>query len=302
MPLADFHEVREALEGPNNGSSIVADALNTWDEIDRNYLSFDAPFQMEETWWSSMLGIQDGTRLDGTVGTRISVGLAIDILLIGATGGASLGRKFATKGMVELGEDAAQNAALKNIDDLSWEQMVARATCGANSFSADTPVATPYGLIAIATLVKEKIQEVFGYNEETGEVDVFTVTHYHVHDDPVTYDIIVDDDVTDNIPDELIETTPEHPFYVLGEWVDAEDLEVGMPLSTYEGIDLIHSGTVTSIKRIEETQTMYNLTVDTAHTFFVGEGEWLVHNTGGCPTLVRTRNAGTNLISEGFVA
>lgn len=32
---------------------------------------------------------------------------------------------------------------------------------------------------------------------------------------------------------------------------------------------------------------MYNLTVDTAHTSFVGEGEWLVHNTGGpgCGTL-----------------
>jgi 5-methylcytosine-specific restriction endonuclease McrA len=26
---------------------------------------------------------------------------------------------------------------------------------------------------------------------------------------------------------------------------------------------------------------MYNLTVDTAHTFFVGEGQWLVHNA--CP-------------------
>jgi hypothetical protein len=26
---------------------------------------------------------------------------------------------------------------------------------------------------------------------------------------------------------------------------------------------------------------MYNLTVDTAHTFFVGEGQWLVHNACG---------------------
>jgi hypothetical protein len=25
---------------------------------------------------------------------------------------------------------------------------------------------------------------------------------------------------------------------------------------------------------------MYNLSVDTAHTFFVGEGQWLVHNCG----------------------
>ena len=28
---------------------------------------------------------------------------------------------------------------------------------------------------------------------------------------------------------------------------------------------------------------MYNLTVDTAHTFFVGKGQWLVHNA--CPIL-----------------
>ena len=29
---------------------------------------------------------------------------------------------------------------------------------------------------------------------------------------------------------------------------------------------------------------MYNLTVDTAHTFFVGDGQWLVHN---CPDGIR---------------
>jgi hypothetical protein len=28
---------------------------------------------------------------------------------------------------------------------------------------------------------------------------------------------------------------------------------------------------------------MYNLTVETAHTFYVGEGQWLVHNTGCDP-------------------
>lgn len=27
---------------------------------------------------------------------------------------------------------------------------------------------------------------------------------------------------------------------------------------------------------------MYNLTVDTAHTFYVGEGQWLVHNADAC--------------------
>jgi hypothetical protein len=34
---------------------------------------------------------------------------------------------------------------------------------------------------------------------------------------------------------------------------------------------------------------MYNLTVDEAHTFFVGDGQWLVHN---CPSKARVQNLG----------
>jgi hypothetical protein len=44
-----------------------------------------------------------------------------------------------------------------------------------------------------------------------------------------------------------------------------------------------------------EVLEMYNLTVEQAHTFFVGEGQWLVHNTGdSCPpngVLVRWGNS-----------
>ena len=150
--------------------------------------------------------------------------------------------------------------------------------CKAHSFSESTPVATASGLLAIGTLEEQDVLQVYGYDEETDKVALFDITAFHVHDDPVTIDLTVDFDLTDDQPGELIETTPEHPFYVLGGWIDAEDLEVGMPLSTFEGTTLVHSSTVTSVERIEETQTMYNLTVDTAHTFFVGEGEWLVHN------------------------
>ena len=38
------------------------------------------------------------------------------------------------------------------------------------------------------------------------------------------------------------------------------------------------SGVISSVERIEQQQEMYNLTVDEAHTYFVGEGQWLVHN------------------------
>ncbi len=42
------------------------------------------------------------------------------------------------------------------------------------------------------------------------------------------------------------------------------------------------NGTVESIAVVVDPQPMYNLTVDEAHTFFVGDGDWLVHNSGGC--------------------
>lgn len=39
-------------------------------------------------------------------------------------------------------------------------------------------------------------------------------------------------------------------------------------------------GVVDSVGFSDGPATMYNLTVDEAHTFFVGQGAWLVHNAG----------------------
>ena len=38
------------------------------------------------------------------------------------------------------------------------------------------------------------------------------------------------------------------------------------------------TGEVESVEVAAVQQRMYNLTVDVAHTFFVGDGQWLVHN------------------------
>jgi hypothetical protein len=37
---------------------------------------------------------------------------------------------------------------------------------------------------------------------------------------------------------------------------------------------------VEAINTVTRTEQIWNLTVDVAHTFFVGVGEWLVHNAG----------------------
>jgi hypothetical protein len=87
------------------------------------------------------------------------------------------------------------------------------------------------------------------------------------HNDAVTERVVVDG--------EEIVTTPEHPFYTAeGGWTDAKDLEPGDHLRKADG----SYGVVETVTFEDSPRRMYNLTVGTAHTFFVGEGQWLVHN------------------------
>ncbi|MCC6497490.1 MAG: hypothetical protein IT193_14655, partial [Propionibacteriaceae bacterium] len=121
---------------------------------------------------------------------------------------------------------------------------------------------------------------VLAYDEETGETAYQLVTATWAHEDPVLVYVTVSG--------ERIETTPEHPFSVVGRgWVKASDLRPG---------DRIHrafggTGPVTSVTVARQPQVMYNLTVDAAHTFFVGDDAWLVHNTGGRGTALSGRQA-----------
>jgi len=68
----------------------------------------------------------------------------------------------------------------------------------------------------------------------------------------------------------------EHPFYTAEEeWVAAGDLESGDQILSLTG-DI---GVVESVTFDTRDQVMYNLTVDSVHTFAVGDGAWVVHNT-----------------------
>ena len=133
------------------------------------------------------------------------------------------------------------------------------------SFSADTPVATPDGPQAISTL--EEGDQVLAYNEATATTDSYTITAVLAHDDPVIIQLTLDD--------ERLETTPEHPFFTQERgWVAAGELQMGEHVVQLDGT----TGTITAIYAEQRTEVMYNLTVDVAHTFFVGDGQWLVHN------------------------
>ncbi len=134
------------------------------------------------------------------------------------------------------------------------------------SFSEDTLVMTEDGLSPISEI--DPGDNVLAYNEETGEIGYYPVTAVWEHLDPVVLTLTIDG--------ERIETTPEHPFYTTAdEWLPAADLQIGDEIRTSQWT----TSTVEAVGFNVGSQPMYNLTVDTAHTYFVGSEQWLVHNS-----------------------
>lgn len=138
-----------------------------------------------------------------------------------------------------------------------------RAFC---SFDAATPVLTLEGLEAISSL--EVGDYVLAYDEATDTIGYYPISAIWMHEDPLVLYLVIDG--------ELIETTPDHPFYTMdGEWVAAGELQPGDKIRQADG----SYGTVEAVQFVYQLQPMYNLTVADAHTFFVGDGRWLVHNS-----------------------
>jgi hypothetical protein len=139
------------------------------------------------------------------------------------------------------------------------------------SFSADTPISTQTGLVPISKVGSGDL--VLAYNESQGVTGYYTVTATFAHVDSPILILTIGSDV--------LETTPEHPFYVGSEWVSAGDLEVGDAVASA-------SGATNRVRRIQTMylpRVMYNLSVAKAHTYFVGSGEWLAHNA--CSRILR---------------
>jgi len=82
------------------------------------------------------------------------------------------------------------------------------------------------------------------------------------------------------VEDEEIETTPTHPFWVIGKgWVASGDMEVGDKVYLY-------SGEGREIKEIrfeylDSPIKVYNFEVEDWHTYFVSEQDVFVHNSCG---------------------
>jgi hypothetical protein len=220
--------------------------------------------------------------------------LAVIPFLGNAAKNAVKGKKYAemldlAKKYMKIGGEAFSNLRTK----------LGKWACG-NSFTPDTKVLTKAGLVAIASLAVGS--KVMAYNEQNRTEGEYTVTAVHVHEDLTIINLSVEtrDPKNDNTKLERIETTPGHPFRIVtfvdgkhrpkpeghedlsNVWVGAGDLKVGDTIKRSNG----QLGVVKAVEVKNDRQVVYNLTVEGAHTFFVGEGQWLVHNSG-CDDWVR---------------
>ena len=143
----------------------------------------------------------------------------------------------------------------------------AEDAAGGCSFTPDTQVATAAGSTAIASLrVGDTVQ---AYDPKTGETGPHTVSAVMAHTDPSVEHLKLDTG--------SIDTTPNHPFFTIDRgWVDAGSLVAREEVKTESG----GYATVLGFTVSATPSTMWDLTVEGAHSFFVGQGAVLVHNCG----------------------
>ncbi|MGH1429386.1 MAG: Ig-like domain-containing protein [Arenicella sp.] len=145
-----------------------------------------------------------------------------------------------------------------------------RRGCKPNSFDGETLVSTDRGLRPIKNI---KIgDKVWAYNEITGEKMLQEVVHLIFGEgEKQLIDITLENG-------EVITATDEHPFYVEGKWLDAEDLTRKNQLLSFDDQLLA----IANIESYSRQGSVYNLTVNNDHTYYVGNEKVLSHNAGGC--------------------
>lgn len=158
-----------------------------------------------------------------------------------------------------------------------------------NSFVAGTPVLMADG----STKPIEDVRvgdEVQATDPTTGETGPRAVTDLIVGTgEKELVQVTFDTDDTAGDKTDAVTATGGHPFWVSdkGVWRDAKDLVPGDDVRTAEGSSLEVVGTTAWAEYL----TVYNLTVDGLHTYYVlaGDATVLVHNCGGSidPKLVR---------------
>ena len=119
---------------------------------------------------------------------------------------------------------------------------------------------------------------VLSKNEQTGEIAAKKVTNVSVRADIWTRRLTFDNGA-------VLETTDEHPLYADGRgFVKAKEVGIGSSIVTRAG----PGAKVVAVQADVRQATVYNFTVDTFHTYFVGDLALWAHNID-CETAALTQ-------------
>jgi RHS repeat-associated protein len=165
------------------------------------------------------------------------------------------------------------------VGGIRWLDEAASAAC---SFTSETLVATPSGSVPISEIKVGDL--VLSWDEATRQIVQERVTAVMPHSDDSIAVLTLENGV--------VITTPDHPFYTVeAGWLEAGLLFPGMHVVTSTG-----EAEVRALQVRMQTGELWDLTVEHSHTFYVGTGQWLVHNCAADdinPTLERIRDGGS---------
>jgi RHS repeat-associated protein len=162
----------------------------------------------------------------------------------------------------------SSNSTNKNQGDTNTTNNSPACKC---CFVGDTLVLTNNGHKNIDQLQLGDL--VLAKNELTGEISLKPVVDTFIFDDDrTTWLITSSNDVGDK---QELEVTSNHPFWVAQQgWVETQNLDVGMKLTTPSG-DLF---VIEQVQALDVSPITYNITVDEDHTYFAGYENIWVHN------------------------
>ncbi len=190
------------------------------------------------------------------------------------------GAKISEKTLCIIASDDAKIKAREQATTYAEEKEIYEKATANVCFVEGTLVKTEFGDKAIEYI--EVGDCVWAYDTENGGTALKRVAHIFRNE---TYEL-----VTVKVGNNVIEATPEHPFYVLNcddsranltslgfGWVKAKNLRKGDILVLLDG----HTATVDSVTfdTFATPIPVYNFEVEDFHTYFVGNDGLLVHNS-----------------------
>lgn len=239
-------------------------------------------------------------------GADLLVNASMDVMMVAGIGEEARGVYEAGKIGLSLLMHGAEDMSLHEGEDLithaGEEEATHLAESGACSFIAATRVMTSMGELAIGTL--HPGQKVLAYNPKTHKMELQPILHVWIHTDNDLVDLTITTpthaphSTTVTKTSETIHTNQKHPFFTEEKgFVPVGQLKIGMHVLRADG----RIGVISGWKIVPGVKTMYNLTVAHDHTFVVGTGEWVVHNTcqvgdvGSYQDMKKTSPAGDGL-------